>query len=162
AAAEATRQGWRVVAFAFEDAPGLGDHADTVIPSRIDKIQAVLEGLTAQRVSAALFVGKFWKHRVFARHSQEADSASRHLATPRVGRACGRRPGRDGRRDPFDARDRGAGSTDVSPPVDGRSRGADGPLTVGGRMDRDPPGLFAGPASGKLWDRPDGRAIVGR
>ena len=80
AAAEATRQGWRVVAFAFEDAPGLGDHADTVIPSGIDKIQAVLEGLTAQRVSAALFVGKFWKHRVFARHSQEADSASRHPA----------------------------------------------------------------------------------
>src|SRR5262249_40454891 len=59
AAAEATRQGWRVVAFAFEDAPGLAEHADLVIPSRIDQIQAVLRELTARRVSAALFVGKF-------------------------------------------------------------------------------------------------------
>jgi DUF1009 family protein len=80
AAAEATRQGWRVVAFAFDDAPGLADHAEAVIPSRIDTIQAVLEELTARRVSAALFVGKFWKQRVFAHHGQAADAAARQLA----------------------------------------------------------------------------------
>jgi DUF1009 family protein len=80
AAAEAARQGWRVVAFAFEDAPELAEHAAAVIPSRIDKIQAVLEELMARRVSAALFVGKFWKQRVFAQHRQDADGAARALA----------------------------------------------------------------------------------
>jgi UDP-2,3-diacylglucosamine hydrolase len=80
AAAEATRQGWRVVAFAFEDAPGLAAHTDAVIPSRIDKIQAVLEELTARRVSAALFVGKFWKERIFAHRDQDVDGAARRLA----------------------------------------------------------------------------------
>ena len=80
AAAEATRQGWRVVGFAFEDAPGLAEHATVVIPSRIDRIQTVLEELTARRVSAALFVGKFWKQRVFAHRDQDADGAARMLA----------------------------------------------------------------------------------
>ena len=71
AAAEAARQGWRVVAFAFEEAPGLAEHAQAVIPSRIDNIQAVLGELTARRVSAALFVGKFWKHHVFAHRDRD-------------------------------------------------------------------------------------------
>ena len=62
AAAEARRQGWHVVAFAFEDAPGLADRCDAVIPSRIDNIPAVLQELAARHVSAALFVGTFWKH----------------------------------------------------------------------------------------------------
>ncbi len=80
AAAEAARQGWRVVAFAFEEAPGLAEHSHAVIPSRIDNIQAVLEELTARRVSAALFVGKFWKHRVFAHRDRAVDDAARSLA----------------------------------------------------------------------------------
>jgi DUF1009 family protein len=80
AAAEARRQGWRVVGFAFEDAPGLGEHADAVIPSRIDRIQAVLEELMARHVSAALFVGKFSKQRVFAHRDQDVDGAARQLA----------------------------------------------------------------------------------
>ena len=80
AAAEATRQGWRVVAFTFEDAPGLSEHTDAVIPSRVDRIQAVLEELIARRVSAALFVGKFWKERLFARRHQDVDGAARRLA----------------------------------------------------------------------------------
>jgi DUF1009 family protein len=80
AAAEATRQGWRVVAFAFEDAPGLMEHADAVIPSRIDQIQAVLHELSVRRVSAALFVGKFSKQRVFAHRDQDVDGAARLLA----------------------------------------------------------------------------------
>ena len=81
AAEEATRQGWRVVAFAFEDAPGLDERCHTVIPSRIDNIQAVLEELAARHVCAALFVGKFWKDRVFAHVDSEADQAARSLAS---------------------------------------------------------------------------------
>ncbi|HXJ79328.1 MAG TPA: UDP-2,3-diacylglucosamine diphosphatase LpxI [Candidatus Methylomirabilis sp.] len=80
AAAEAARQGWRVVAFSFEDAPGLAEQAAAVIPSRIDRIQAVLEELLARQVSAALFVGKFWKQRVFEHRHEDADGAARALA----------------------------------------------------------------------------------
>ena len=79
AAAEAARQGWRVVAFAFEEAPALHEHADAVIPSRIDNVQAVLEELAARRVSAALFVGKFRKQRVFAHREPVVDEAARQL-----------------------------------------------------------------------------------
>jgi len=80
AAAEATRQGWRVVAFAFEDAPGLVEHAHAVIPSRIGNAQTVLEELAARHVSAAVFVGKFWKQRVFAHRDQVVDDAAWSLA----------------------------------------------------------------------------------
>jgi len=81
AAAEARRQGWHVVAFAFEDAPGLADRCDAVIPSRIDNIPAVLQELAARHVSAALFVGTFWKHRVFAHIDREVDQAARSLVS---------------------------------------------------------------------------------
>ncbi|MBI5628599.1 MAG: hypothetical protein HY953_06750, partial [Candidatus Rokubacteria bacterium] len=59
AAAEARRQGWRVVAFAFDDAPGLSESADRVVPSRLTDIQSVLGSIEGERVQAALFVGKF-------------------------------------------------------------------------------------------------------
>ena len=65
AAAEAVRQGWRVVALAFDEAAGLGAHAERVVPSTIKDIQAVLQTLGDERVQAAVFVGKFWKQRVF-------------------------------------------------------------------------------------------------
>jgi len=80
AAAEAARQGWRVVAFPFEEAPGLAEHATAVIPSRIDNVQAVLEELGARRISAALFVGKFWKQRLFAQDDEAVDEAARRIA----------------------------------------------------------------------------------
>ena len=80
AAAEATRQGWRVVAFAFEEAPGLAEHAHAVIPSRIGNAQTVLEELAARGVSAAVFVGKFWKQRVFGHRDQAVDDTARNLA----------------------------------------------------------------------------------
>ena len=80
AAGEAARRGWRVVAFAFDDAPALAAHAEAVIPSRLDEIQAVLEQLAARRVSAALFVGKFPKQRVFAHRGGVVDEAARGLA----------------------------------------------------------------------------------
>ncbi len=65
AAAEAARQGWRVVAFAFDEAAGLGAHAERVVPSVLTDVQAVLRTLADERVQAAVFVGKFWKQRVF-------------------------------------------------------------------------------------------------
>jgi UDP-2,3-diacylglucosamine hydrolase len=79
AAAEARRQGWRVVAFAFEDAPGLADAADVVVPSAIADIQAVIVRLYGERPKAALFVGKFWKQRAFE-EAERADQAARQLA----------------------------------------------------------------------------------
>ena len=79
AAEEARRHGWRVVAFAFEEAPGLAESAAHVIPSAITDIQAVIAGLAAQRVEAAVFVGKFWKSSAFSQYGQ-TDAAGRHLA----------------------------------------------------------------------------------
>jgi DUF1009 family protein len=65
AAAEASRQGWRVVAFAFDEAAGLEVHAERVVPSTITDVQGVVRTLADARVQAAVFVGKFWKQRVF-------------------------------------------------------------------------------------------------
>lgn len=58
-AAEARRQGWRVVAFTFGDAPGVERHAARTIPSRLAEPGAVLTGLRDEDVHAALFSGKF-------------------------------------------------------------------------------------------------------
>ncbi len=79
AAAEARRRGWRVAAFAFEDAPGLADAVDDFIPSTITDIQAVLAGLSARRIAATVFVGKFWKSSVFSQYDR-GDEAGRGLA----------------------------------------------------------------------------------
>jgi UDP-2,3-diacylglucosamine hydrolase len=59
-AGEARRHGWRVVAFTFGEAPGLTDHADLTIPSRINEAGVVLATLQAERVGAVVFSGKFW------------------------------------------------------------------------------------------------------
>jgi hypothetical protein len=79
AAAEARRQGWRVVAFAFEEAPGLAEAAEVVVPSAIGEIQSVIMRLYGEKPEAALFVGKFWKQRVFE-EAPRADEAARRLA----------------------------------------------------------------------------------
>jgi DUF1009 family protein len=79
AAAEARRQGWRVVAFGFEDAPGLAEASDAFIPSRLTDIQSVILELASRRVSSAVFVGKFWKQRAFE-EADRADEAARRLA----------------------------------------------------------------------------------
>jgi hypothetical protein len=79
AAREAKRRGWRVAAFAFEEAPGLAEAADDLIPSTITDIQAVLGELAARRIGAAVFVGKFWKSSAFS-HYDRADDAARGLA----------------------------------------------------------------------------------
>jgi DUF1009 family protein len=57
----AKRKGFRVVAFAFDDAPGIAEVADRVLPSSLSSLPAVLVGLAAEGVSAVLFAGKFWK-----------------------------------------------------------------------------------------------------
>jgi DUF1009 family protein len=63
-AAEAQRQGWRVVAFTFasagEEAGAVDTYADVVIPSRVGQFGAVLARLARERVTATLFSGKFW------------------------------------------------------------------------------------------------------
>ncbi len=59
-AAEARRQGWRVVAFTFGDTVGLEPHIDLAIPSRITELGPVMAALARERASAALFSGKFW------------------------------------------------------------------------------------------------------
>ena len=79
AAAEAVRQGWRVVALAFDQAAGLDVHAERVVPSTITDIQGALRTLADERVQAAVFVGKFWKQRVFDEVG-ETDEAGRRLA----------------------------------------------------------------------------------
>ena len=59
-AAQARRQGWRVVAFAFPGAPDLGVDAEAVIPSRIDAMGPVVAALSREQVSGVVFSGKFW------------------------------------------------------------------------------------------------------
>lgn len=79
AAAEARRQGWRVVAFAFDDAPGLAAGADRVQPASVTDLGSVLSALGVEAVSAVAFVGGFAKHTVFA-SAGRADEAGRGLA----------------------------------------------------------------------------------
>jgi len=59
-AGEARRHGWRVVAFTFGEAPGIADHADLTIPSRVNEAGVVLATLQAERIGAVVFSGKFW------------------------------------------------------------------------------------------------------
>lgn len=77
-ATEARRQGWRVVAFAFAEAPALEGAAHVTIPSRLPDLGAVLEGLRRERVSAVVFAGKLWKRDLLA-GAAAADPAGRAL-----------------------------------------------------------------------------------
>jgi UDP-2,3-diacylglucosamine hydrolase len=79
AAAEARRQGWRVVAFAFDDAPELVAAADRVVPSHVTDLQSVLAALGPEGVRAVAFVGSFAKRTMFT-HVEQADDAGRHLS----------------------------------------------------------------------------------
>ena len=79
AAAEARREGWRVTAFAFDNAPALDTHSDAVVPSRLTDIQAVLTELGRREIAAVVFVGKFWKEAAFAQ-ADGADAAAAKLS----------------------------------------------------------------------------------
>lgn len=76
-AEEARRRGWRVIAFAFGETAGLAPHADRIIPSRIEALGGVLATLVEERVSAALFSGKFWLGEVLTKEG--GDGASQGL-----------------------------------------------------------------------------------
>ena len=77
-AAEARRQGWRVIAFTFGDALGLDAHVDLTIPSRFTDVGAVLTALQREGVSAALFSGKFWLGDVL--HATHGDAQALRIA----------------------------------------------------------------------------------
>lgn len=78
-AREARRQGWRVVACAFADAPGLADAADVLVPSRIGEVGPVLGALGEHRVSAVVFAGRFRMADLLA--EAHLDAAHVRLAT---------------------------------------------------------------------------------
>jgi UDP-2,3-diacylglucosamine hydrolase len=58
-AGEARRQGWRVVAFTFGEVPGVREHAERTIPSRLDEVAVVMATLVQEGLGAVLFSGKF-------------------------------------------------------------------------------------------------------
>jgi DUF1009 family protein len=78
-AAQARRQGWRVVAFTFPGAADLGTAADRVIPCRIEAMGPVLAALGHEQVSGVLFSGKFWMSELLA--TQTPDAAHARLAS---------------------------------------------------------------------------------
>jgi DUF1009 family protein len=56
---EARRRGWRVVAFTFDEAPGIGERAHALVPARITELGSVLTRLGQEAVSSVLFSGLF-------------------------------------------------------------------------------------------------------
>ena len=81
-AGQARRQGWRVVAFTFGEAPGVSAHAARTIPSLLSEAGAVLAALQHERVGAVLFSGKFWMRDFF--HGPRPDAALAEI-TARAG-----------------------------------------------------------------------------
>ena len=79
-AAEATRQGWRVVAFTFGDAGGVSAHVERVVPSRITELAPFLSTLREEGVSAAVLSGKFSVGDIVRDVPQDADGTARAVA----------------------------------------------------------------------------------
>lgn len=77
-AAEAARQGWRVVAFAFDAAPDLAALVQRVIPCDLTDLAAVLGHLQAERVNAVVFSGQLPKGTMLLK-ADAADDAGRRL-----------------------------------------------------------------------------------
>jgi DUF1009 family protein len=75
-ARQARADGWRVVAFTFAEAAGVGECADRVVPSRVTEIAPVLAAFQRERVSAALFSGKFWMGDLVRADAAHADAAA--------------------------------------------------------------------------------------
>jgi DUF1009 family protein len=73
-ARQARRDGWRVVAFTFAEAEGVGDGVERVVPSRVTDLGPVLAAFQEERVAAALFAGKFWIHELL--HATEGDAVA--------------------------------------------------------------------------------------
>lgn len=88
-AERARRQGWRVVAFAFDGAADLDAHADRVVRGRLTEVGPVLAALTAEGVKAAVLCGRFSMSAVLRAPLDSADAASQdlyHRAGSRVDR----------------------------------------------------------------------------
>ncbi len=91
-AAEAARQGWRVVAFAFGAASDLAAMAHRVIPCQLTDLLPVLETLQAERVRAVVFSGRLPKGALFKAGAVDAParqilSAAGGLADSALGAA---------------------------------------------------------------------------
>lgn len=56
---QARRRGWRVVAFTFDQAPGVAEHADTTVSAGMAELGAVLATLQQERIASVLFSGRF-------------------------------------------------------------------------------------------------------
>ena len=78
-AIEATRLGWRIVAFTFPGATEPAGWADVVIPSRIEAMNPVLEALAREKIAGMLFSGKFWMGDLLG--AAAADAAHTKMAT---------------------------------------------------------------------------------
>ena len=81
-AGQARRQGWRVVAFTFGEAPGVIANADRTVPSLLNEAGAVLAALAHEKIGAVLFSGKFWMRDYF--HGGRPDAAAAEI-TARAG-----------------------------------------------------------------------------
>jgi DUF1009 family protein len=78
-AAEARRQGWRVIAFTLGDeSPELAAHADEIVRISVADMQGALEAIAGRALAAAVFCGKFWKQDAFTR-AGGVDAAGRQL-----------------------------------------------------------------------------------
>ena len=77
-ARQARHDGWRVLAFAFAPADGVGEWVDRVVPSRVTELGPVLAAFQRERVEAALFAGKFWMGELL--HATEADAVATSFA----------------------------------------------------------------------------------
>jgi DUF1009 family protein len=76
---EARRHGWRVLAFAFGDAAAVVDHADRVIPARLDTLGPVLATLQAEGISSVLFSGRFSMGQIVRTDAACADPLARSV-----------------------------------------------------------------------------------
>ena len=76
---EARRRGWRVVAFAFDDADALAAHADCVVPARLDELGPVLARLQAERASAVMFSGRFSMSEIVRADAAQDDAFTRGI-----------------------------------------------------------------------------------
>ena len=76
-AEEARRQGWRVIAFVFEDAADIAGRVDRVVPARITALGPVLSTLQETGASAALFSGRFSMPEIVRTDRGAADAVAR-------------------------------------------------------------------------------------
>jgi UDP-2,3-diacylglucosamine hydrolase len=72
-AGQARRQGWRVVAFTFGEAPGVTAHAERTVPAVLNEAGAVVAALASEQIGSVLFSGKFWMRDYF--HGGRPDAA---------------------------------------------------------------------------------------